>query len=219
MILVKTSVVEMHSMRRIAITIVLLISCMQLGMERAYATTEGCAVVVKTPDGFLNIRQTPSSNGRVLGQATPGDVVAIVGDTKGEPSGRWSYLTRSFEVIGNKIINERNISGWASTRYLSVIECPDMDSNKTINSGRSQATIDAANSDQFECFGTEPFWDLVVGSHGIRLKDPGSETSVAMQLTRPRSATGMSKEYVLVYETRSIEAASKPVTIVLQTGE
>ncbi len=121
---VKTWAAEMRSMRTIAITIVLVITCLQLRVENAFATAEGCAVVAKTPDGFLNIRQTPSSDGPVLGQVTPGDFVAIVRDMKGDPSGKWSYLSRSFEVVGNKVIKERNISGWAATRYLAI-ECPE----------------------------------------------------------------------------------------------
>jgi hypothetical protein len=43
-----------------------LLGVIVLAAPEALATADGCAVVLKTPDGFLNLRRTPTTGSEVV---------------------------------------------------------------------------------------------------------------------------------------------------------
>jgi acyl CoA:acetate/3-ketoacid CoA transferase beta subunit len=43
-----------------------LVGVLVLGSHGANATADGCAVVLKTPDGFLNLRKAPTTSSEVV---------------------------------------------------------------------------------------------------------------------------------------------------------
>ena len=45
----------------------------------ANAYADGCAIVLKTPDGFLNLRKAPKMDSKIVGRLKPGQEVAIAG--------------------------------------------------------------------------------------------------------------------------------------------
>ena len=52
----------------------------------AHATASGCAVVLRTPDGFLNVRAGPSMKAPVVGKFRPGDLIE---STANRPTMKW----------------------------------------------------------------------------------------------------------------------------------
>jgi len=45
--------------------------------QPANATNSGCAVVLRTPDGFLNVRDESKMGSRIVAQVKPGDILYI----------------------------------------------------------------------------------------------------------------------------------------------
>ena len=67
----------------------------------AHATASGCAVVLRTPDGFLNVRAGPSMKAPVVGKFRPGDLIGIDSTECGRVQGRevckskeWTFTAR-----------------------------------------------------------------------------------------------------------------------------
>jgi hypothetical protein len=52
----------------------------------SFATVDGCAVVLKTPDGFLNVRAEPKMGSRILKRLKPGEIIATA-DLESAPNG------------------------------------------------------------------------------------------------------------------------------------
>ncbi len=48
-----------------------------LGCSAAFATADGCAVVLPTPDGFLALREAPSTRFKVLKRLRPGEHLLV----------------------------------------------------------------------------------------------------------------------------------------------
>src|SRR5262245_52358944 len=61
-----------------------------LATGTAHATADGCAVVLRTPDGFLNVRSAPTMKARIIAQTKPGDILYI--DDVGGGEG-WTHVT------------------------------------------------------------------------------------------------------------------------------
>jgi glutamine phosphoribosylpyrophosphate amidotransferase len=53
----------------------LLIAAVAASVSTANAMVNNCAVVLKTPDGFLNVRDAPGMKSTVIGRLNPGDLV------------------------------------------------------------------------------------------------------------------------------------------------
>src|SRR3954452_1905985 len=59
----------------------------------AAATTESCAIVRKTPDGFLNMRYQPKMGAVIVGRLKPGEHVLVHDETVPPQSrGKWACL-------------------------------------------------------------------------------------------------------------------------------
>ena len=79
----------------------------------ANAYADGCAVVLRTPDGFLNLRKAPKMGSKIVGRLKPGELITIAGETMVT---KWALVS-----IGDRKIT----NGWASTRYLKSVDCDD----------------------------------------------------------------------------------------------
>ena len=77
-------------------------------MVAANATVDGCAIVRKTPDGFLNIRKTPNAESIIIGILKPGEEVIY-------DAGR--------ETIKWMRVWDGKRWGWAAARFLQPFEC------------------------------------------------------------------------------------------------
>jgi hypothetical protein len=86
------------------------------GTANAYA--DGCAVVLKTRDGFLNLRKAPRMGSKIVGRLKPGQEIVIAGETMAM---EWALVSLSYK------------SGWASTRFLRSVDCDEGDTKKLRN--------------------------------------------------------------------------------------
>jgi hypothetical protein len=80
-------------------------------VSTANATVNNCAVVLKTPDGFLNVRDAPGMKSTVIGRLKPGDLVSLPHEGR-ERNG--------FVFIDGKQVRK---PGWASLLYLRTADC------------------------------------------------------------------------------------------------
>jgi hypothetical protein len=111
-------------MKRIITAVVL-----ALATTAAHATADGCAVVRKTPDGFLNVRQLPIAGSPVVGRVVPGDLLYIAADatcqTKDKlsvcnESGEWTKVDAKW-TKPSQHITWTGPRGWVATRYLDFV--------------------------------------------------------------------------------------------------
>jgi hypothetical protein len=83
----------------------------------AAATTESCAIVRKTPDGFLTMRYQPKMGAVIVGRLKPGEHVLVHDETVPPQSrGRWARL-----ALGNYKF------AYARTLYLHLGACERAD--------------------------------------------------------------------------------------------
>ena len=79
----------------------------------AVATTESCAIVRKTPDGFLNMRYQPKMGSVIVGGLKPGDEVLVHDETVPPQSrGKWARI-----ALGNYKF------AYVRTRFLRLGAC------------------------------------------------------------------------------------------------
>jgi hypothetical protein len=98
----------------------------------AYATVDGpgCAVVLKTPDGFLNLRKAPAANAAVVAKLRPGDRLYVDVCQAGESfevcsENGWAQIAGVWRLDGNNFSKQWHFhAGWASARFLQDIKCP-----------------------------------------------------------------------------------------------
>ena len=90
-----------------------------LATGTAHATEDGCAVVLKTPDGFLNVRTEPNARSRILKRFKPGEIIGtdIVSEDR-----RWERTW--FERKGGSFVR-----GWVRNRFILNVEC-EADNNQ-----------------------------------------------------------------------------------------
>jgi hypothetical protein len=90
-------------------------------MRTAHAqhTKDDCAVVLKTPDGFLALRERPTTKSRMKFKLTQGDFLytkecddLVCGGRKG-----WTHIQQPMGV-------EYNV-GWVYNKYIQKFDCPD----------------------------------------------------------------------------------------------
>jgi hypothetical protein len=101
----------------------------------ARATADGCAIVGRTPDGFLNLRALPMGDSRVISKLIPGDLIYISDatcETKGSLSvcnnQGWTSVDAVRRLDGRNLSKrERNHRGWVATRFLRFIDCETAD--------------------------------------------------------------------------------------------
>jgi hypothetical protein len=97
------------------------------------ATEDGCAVVLKTPDGFLNLRKAPTTKSDIVTQLKQGDFL-YVDTTRCETKGnlsicdednppRWTHVTSARRIDGK---DARTFTqGWVSDQYVQWFRCEE----------------------------------------------------------------------------------------------
>src|SRR5262249_23675088 len=86
------------------------------GASGAHATADGCAVVLKTPDGFLNVRSQPTVKSRILKRFKPGEIIDT--DLISEDF-RWERVWVSRKKDGNPLW------GWVRNRFIIGVDCEE----------------------------------------------------------------------------------------------
>ena len=102
-----------------------------LATTAAHATADGCAVVRKTPDGFLSLRQAPTAKALAIAKLKPGwplSVDSATCETSGKISicggNKWTHVTGVWPLDGVDCGNTCT-RGWVATRYVKFVECLD----------------------------------------------------------------------------------------------
>jgi len=92
------------------------IAALFLATGTAHATLDGCAVVLRTPDGFLNLRAAPTMKARVVTRLKPGEILydTSAGYVKG-----WAHIT--------DVNRPKNVSGWVGRRFIIPSDCEMLD--------------------------------------------------------------------------------------------
>jgi len=92
---------------------------------QAHATADGCSVVLRTPDGFLNVRAKPNARSRILKRLKPGEII-LTDTARREDSGppyRWDHTYVS------QIAPGRPLWGWVRNRYIVNLDADRCESN------------------------------------------------------------------------------------------
>jgi hypothetical protein len=90
----------------------------------ALATADGpaCAVIKNTPDGFLNLRDKSSMNGKVIAKLEPGLYIVAWGSERGiDTKNGWVEVEGAWRSRDNA----KKMSGWVARRFLHTFRCPD----------------------------------------------------------------------------------------------
>jgi hypothetical protein len=96
----------------------------------AAATEDFCAVVLKTPDGFLALREGPGTKFKVKARLRRGDV--LYADSRGciygvcDEMGRWVYVNHVPRLDGNLEKARHLTQGWVVRRFVQEFGGPDM---------------------------------------------------------------------------------------------
>lgn len=99
------------------------------GWTPARATEDWCAVVTKTPDGFLNLREGPGVQFRVRGKLRPGDILQV--DTAScfksyagpGPNARFTCAERGDWTHVVEAGRAHLFNGWISTKWIKQVSC------------------------------------------------------------------------------------------------
>ena len=90
----------------------------------ALATETGCAVVLKTPDGFLNLRQGPGTRFQVVAKLNRGDFIYV--GTEQCYAGRCTDERHSWtHVEGFPRLNKHGDVGWVNDAFIQWSDCPE----------------------------------------------------------------------------------------------
>jgi hypothetical protein len=105
----------------------------------AHATVDGlgCAIVTNTPDGFLNLRKAPTTNGAIVTKLRPGDFLYVDICQKNESfevcgENGWAKVDGVYRLDGNNFSKQwRFHAGWTSIRFLRELKRPaDMERDR-----------------------------------------------------------------------------------------
>jgi uncharacterized protein YraI len=103
-----------------------------LSIQNAKTTADGCAVVLKTPDGFLNVRKGPGIQYPTIAKANPGDFLYV--DDRSACSqektsdcadnGKWIHVTGMPK-------RPLTLDGWVSLKFVEVSgDCSEQNSSE-----------------------------------------------------------------------------------------
>ena len=101
----------------------LLVGVLSLASIQAHALADGpsCAVVKRTPDGFLNLRAV--FNGPIIAKLRPGDLLYVMGSEVGISTlGDWAQIYGVLRLDGSK--PRQDGAGWVARRFIREIKCP-----------------------------------------------------------------------------------------------
>jgi hypothetical protein len=101
------------------------ITALFLATGAAHATADGCSVVLRTPDGFLNLRTLPKMGTRIIARLKPGSI--IYNDEKTENG--WTHVTGI--PWGNSRI--RPVIGWTKSRFIVTVNCESLETARLLN--------------------------------------------------------------------------------------
>jgi SH3-like domain-containing protein len=96
------------------------------------ATADGCAIVRKISDGFLNLRQSPTMKALAIAKLKPGWMLSI-DDAQCEQNGaisicgtngEWTHINAMWPIDEGPD-GGTFTKGWVATRYIKFLECPD----------------------------------------------------------------------------------------------
>jgi hypothetical protein len=100
------------------------IAALFLATGTAHATgPNSCAVVLKTPDGFLNVRIAPKMGTRIVARLKPGDIIEFYDPHPADVN--WMhvmYAPQIDEKNGRKITR-----GWIGRRFVVPVDCKALD--------------------------------------------------------------------------------------------
>jgi hypothetical protein len=97
------------------------IAVLFLATGTAHATgPDNCAVVSKTPDGFLNVREAPTMKSKIIAKIHPADLVYAdayeCGITDDCDIKNWTHIASVLRSSGpNK---PQALRGWVATKFL-----------------------------------------------------------------------------------------------------
>jgi hypothetical protein len=133
------------------------IAALLLATGTAHATADGCAVVLKTRDGFLNLRKDPSMRARIVARLKPGKII-YVDDLRCDVlshcdnEGGWAHVTGvpasrecGIKYLGDRLENQLDYErclkraglrddqtqGWVGTRFIVNVECESLEAPTT----------------------------------------------------------------------------------------
>jgi hypothetical protein len=97
----------------------------------AHATASGCAVVLRTPDGFLNLRAEPRVDSKIVARLKPGEILDISDancEVRGKlsicnESGDWTKVDAVPRLDRNRTSNLHR--GWVGSKFIKFVECED----------------------------------------------------------------------------------------------
>jgi hypothetical protein len=127
----ETEMMPDNQLKRYLSVAVLMLLALPAGASVAFATADGCAVVLQTPDGFLNLRESPSAKSRIVAELSRGDFLEVDTAQCEEIKGRsicsgktgWSHVLQVRRFGGKP--HHGSHSGWASDKYVQWFPCPD----------------------------------------------------------------------------------------------
>lgn len=87
----------------------------------AHATAEGneCAVVRRTNDGFVALRERATANSRLLEKLQGGQLVEVVV----APPAAWLRVYSVVEIRNRRLEILRQVDGWVSADYVQTFGC------------------------------------------------------------------------------------------------
>ena len=94
--------------------------------HEAHALADGpaCAMVRRTPDGFLNLREAFSMSGKIIAKLRPGDRIYVTATELGiSTPGDWVEVHGVWRLDSDDISKPWH-SGWVARRFIRETKCP-----------------------------------------------------------------------------------------------
>jgi hypothetical protein len=92
----------------------------------AYSLADGpaCAMVRRTPDRFVNLRENFSISGKIISKLRPGDLLYVTATELGiNTLGDWVEVDGVWRLDGNDT-SKPWTRGWVARRFIREIKCP-----------------------------------------------------------------------------------------------
>jgi hypothetical protein len=114
-------------------TAIMVAAGITFGASSVHATEDFCAVVLKTPDGFLALRDGPGPRFKMKVRLHQGDFLdansrsctignnSQICDTKRQ----WTYITSVRRIDGPEVKAKHFTGGWVSTKFIKGFACPE----------------------------------------------------------------------------------------------
>jgi hypothetical protein len=103
----------------------LLAVLLALSISSAHAAPPNCAIVLRTPDGFLALREGPGVKHKMIRKLHHAEILAI---TAGAEDDKWlqvDYASTDYGSTDKVSSNSTILSGWVFAKYLLTFTCPE----------------------------------------------------------------------------------------------